>query len=155
METFIERSGQLFAWSTSLLVWLICIDVFMRYVLNYSFIWIVELEIYFFAFTFLFGFAYTFKHDKHVRVDIFYNKLKEKSKARVNLLGGILFLVPWCVISIYVCFKYFWTSFLINEHSRQPGGLPYLFLLKACLFIGFSLLLIQAIVSIINSIKDY
>lgn len=148
-----ESTGKLFAWSTSLLVWVICIDVMMRYVFNHSYIWIIELEIYFFAISFLFGSAYAFKHDKHVRVDIFYSKFSDKGKSWVNLIGGLLFLIPWTVISIIVCFQYAMASLKVHEGSAQPGGLPAVYLLKFCLVIGFSLLLIQGIASVLKSIQ--
>jgi len=151
LETINEQAGKLFSWCTSLMVWVICIDVLMRYVFNYSFIWIVELEIYFFALTFLLASGYAFKHEKHVRVDIFYAKFSAKGKALVNLLGGVLFLLPWCVISIMVCWKYALTSFKIGESSPQPGGLPALYVLKFCVVIGFVLLLLQGLASIIRS----
>jgi len=134
------------------MVWVICIDVIMRYVFNSSFIWIVELEIYFFALSFLFAAGYAFKHDKHVRVDLFYAKWSAKGKARVNLIGGLLFLLPWCIVSIMVCWKYAMTSFRMGESSPQPGGLPALYILKFCLVISFVLLLLQGIASIIESI---
>ncbi len=147
-----ENVGKLFAWSTSLMVWVICIDVIMRYVFSTSFIWIVELEIYFFALSFLFAGGYAFKHDKHVRVDLFYAKWSAKGKARVNLIGGLFFLMPWCIVSIIVCWKYAMTSFKLGENSQQPGGLPALYILKFCIVIGFVLLLLQGIASIIESI---
>lgn len=154
LEWINENTGKLFAWSTSLMVWTICIDVIMRYVINQSFIWIIELEIYFFAMSFLFASGYAFKHDKHVRVDLFYARWSKKGKSRVNLIGGIFFLIPWCVVSLIVCWKYFLTSFKMGESSAQPGGLPALYILKFFMVLGFALLLFQAIASIIQSIQN-
>lgn len=134
------------------MVWTIVVDVIMRYVFNYSYIWIVELEIYFFALSFLFAAGYAFKHDKHVRVDLFYAQWSDKGKARVNLIGGLFFLLPWCLVSIMVCWKYAMTSFRLGESSPQPGGLPALYILKFCLVISFVLLLIQGIASILEAI---
>lgn len=152
-ETINENIGRIFAWCTSLMVWVICVDVFMRYALQISFIWMVELEIYLFALTFLFGSGYAFKHDKHVRVDLFYAKLQERGKAKVNLIGGLLFLLPWCVVSIIACWKYAMTSFRMGESSGQAGGLPALYILKFCMVLGFVFLLMQGIASIIHAIE--
>ena len=152
-EAINENIGRIFAWCTSLMVWLICIDVFMRYVLGQSFIWMIEVEIYLFALSFLFASGYAFKHDKHVRVDLFYAKWSERGKAKVNLIGGLLFLLPWCVVAIMACWKYAMTSFRMGETSSQPGGLPALYILKFCLVLGFVFLLIQGIASIIHSIQ--
>jgi len=146
-----EKAGKLFSWSTSLMVWLICIDVVMRYCFNFTLIWIIELETYFFALSFLMASGYAFKHNKHVRVDVFYCKYSDKKKARIDFLGGLFLLLPWSLISSYVCFNYFLKSWKIGESSFQPGGLPALYILKFILFLGFLLLLIQALVSIAQS----
>ena len=153
LESVNEYIGKVFSWSTSLMVWVICIDVIMRYAFDYSFIWIVELEIYFFALVFLFGAGYAFKHEKHVRVDIFYAKFSPKGKALANLIGGVLFLVPWCVIAIMVCWKYAMNSYNMGENSPQPGGLPALYVLKFIVVVGFVLLLLQGVASILKSIR--
>lgn len=153
LEQINEFAGKLFSWATSLLVWLICVDVLMRYIFNYTLIWIIELESYFFAVIFLMASGYAFKYDKHVRVDLFYSSYSEKGKAWTNFLGGIFFLLPWTLISCYVCFNYFLKSYHIGESSAQPGGLPALYILKFILFAGFVLLLIQALASILKSWK--
>lgn len=152
LEAVNEKAGQLFAWSTSLMVWLICLDVLMRYLFNYTLIWIIELETYFFAIAIMMAGGYAFKHDKHVRVDLFYSKYSEKKKAWINLLGGIFLLLPWSLISSYVCFYYFMKSVRIGESSPQAGGLPALYLLKFILFAGFFLLVLQAVASIMKSL---
>lgn len=147
-----EYVGKGVSYFTGALVLLICADVFARYIFGTTVIWIVELEIYFFALIFLLGAGYAFQHDKHVRVDVFYSKAKPKRKAWINLIGGILFLIPWCVVVLQVAFRYAQNSFLINESSPQPGGLPALYLLKSAIFVGFTFLLLQAIASIIRSL---
>ncbi len=152
LESISERTGEIFSWATSFLVWLICLDVLMRYAFNFTLIWIIELETYFFALIFIMGSAYAFKYDKHVRVDLFYSKYSKVKKAWTDLLGGIFFLLPWTAMSAYVCFYYFLKSWHIGETSSQPGGLPALYILKFVLFAGFLLMVIQAIASILKSL---
>lgn len=112
------------------------------------------MEIYFFALCFLMASGYAFKHDKHVRVDLFYSNYSKKKKAWTNLLGGLLLLLPWSLISSYVCFNYFLKSWRLGESSLQPGGLPAIYILKFFLFLGFFLLVLQAIASILKSALD-
>lgn len=152
LESLNERAGRVFAWSSSLLVWLICADVVMRYCFNFTLIWVIELETYLFALVIMMASGYAFRHDRHVRVDVFYSTYSEKKKAWINLVGGVCLLLPWCLISSYVCFYYFLKSVRIGESSPQPGGLPALYCLKFILFAGFLLLLVQAIASILKSI---
>lgn len=153
LEKLIEWVGRVMSYLSAALVILICIDVLMRYLFNFTKIWVIELEIYFFTFLFLWGSAYAFKHDKHVRVDVFYQKRSAKGKAWINLLGGLLLLLPWCVVVMMVSWPYLFMSWKIGESSAQAGGLANLFLLKGSIFTGFFFLLLQALVSIFKSLE--
>ena len=152
LEWISEKAGKYFSWSCLLLVLLICLDVLFRYLFNFTLIWIIELETYLFALSFLMASGYAFKHDKHVRVDLFYSNYSELKKAWINLIGGIFLLLPWSMISSYVCFLYFLKSWKISESSAQPGGLPAIYILKFILFLGFILLVVQAMASILKSL---
>ena len=76
-----EKVGQATSWLTVTLMLLICFNVTMRYLFNNSEAWRTELEWHLFALIFLLGAGYALKHDKHVRVDLFYAKFSEKQKA--------------------------------------------------------------------------
>lgn len=148
-----ESAGKIISWFATILVWVICVDVVIRYLFDFTYIWINEIEIYFFAFLFLLSAGFAFQRDKHVRVDMFYSNWSEKRKAWVNLVGGILFLLPWSMVIIYVSYKYALNSWNIGEGSPQPGGLPALYILKFSIPIAFSLLFLQALSSILQSLK--
>ena len=153
-----EQIGRLTSWLTALLVLLVCYDVFTRYMMNETRAWVMELEWHLFALIFLLGAAYALKHDKHVRVDLFYADFSNIDKAWVNLLGGILFLVPWCLMVIYWSFDYANLSLSVREGSPDPGGLPARYIIKFVVPLGIGLLLLQGISSIISSIfvlKDW
>ncbi len=147
-----EKVGNAIAWLTSLLVWIMCLDVLMRYVLNVSFAGLFELEWHIFALIFLLGAAFTLKNDKHVRVDVFYSQYSERGKAWVNLIGTIIFLVPFCIVVIKSSIPFVISSFNILEGSPDPGGLPLRFIVKSAIPVGFSLLLLQATSLIIKSV---
>ena len=144
--------GQVAGWSSIVLVVLVCLDVILRYFFQWSRVWMMELELYLFAMTFLLGGAYAFQKDQHVRVDVFYTNMSEKGKARVNLIGGILLLLPWCFIVMYISQRYFFKSWRIGESSGQPGGLPMLYIKKGMLFVAFFLLSLQGVSSIYKSV---
>lgn len=152
IDSMNEWVGKTVSWLTLLLVLLICADVVMRYFFDFTKVWVIELEIYFFAIIFLLGSGYAFKHDKHVRVDVFYSKLSNKKKAFIDLMGTIMFLLPWACIIIWVGYNYSYFSFMMNESSAQPGGIPALYILKFMIVIGFVFLLLQAISTILKSI---
>ncbi len=53
-------------------------------------------EWHLFAILFLMSSAYTLLKDEHVRVDLLYSKYDRKKKAWIDLIGTVLFLIPFC-----------------------------------------------------------
>ncbi len=147
-----EAVGRGVAWLTTVLVLVIVYDVAARYLFNTSSAGIVELEWHLFAIIFLLGAAYALKHDRHVRVDVFYQNLSPKRQAWVNLTGTILFLIPFCVVAMVASWEFTANSWAIQEGSPDPGGLPARYVVKAAIPIGFVLLLLQAVSLLINSL---
>ncbi|OED47529.1 C4-dicarboxylate ABC transporter permease [Flavobacteriaceae bacterium (ex Bugula neritina AB1)] len=148
-----EKTGNLISWVAVLLAVLIGVDVIIRYIFQFTFIWMIETEIYLFGILFLLGSGYTFKYEKHVRVDVFYAKLSKKRRAWIDLLGGICLLIPWCYVVIVTSWYYGFSSFMMNESSPQPGGLPALYVLKFCITVGFIFLVIQGASQLLKSIQ--
>jgi len=149
-----ERIGKGVAWLTTVLVLLVCYEVLLG-VFNQSSNWITELEWHLFSLIFLLGAGYAFKHDRHVRVDLFYTKFSSKDKALTDLIGNLLFLVPWCIVLIYFSFFYAWESFKIQEGSPDPGGLPARYIIKFSIVLGILLLLLQSIAEAIKAFDTY
>ena len=147
-----EWVGRSVSWLTTLLVILVCFDVVTRYLFSETEAWIMELEWHLFALIFLLGAGFAYKHDRHVRVDLFYARFSDRDKALVNLVGNVLFLIPWCILVIIFSFKYGMAAFRIGEGSPDPGGLPARYIIKFAITAGGILLLLQAIAAVIDSV---
>lgn len=140
-----EKVGAAISWLTTVMMLLVCFDVFTRYLLKRSSVAVQELEWHLFAVIFLLGAGFTLKHNRHVRVDLFYARLTHKGRAWIDLLGSLLFLLPFAALIIWTSFTFVKNAFLIGETSPDPGGLPARFLIKAAIPVGFALLLLQAL----------
>ena len=138
-----EGVGRGTSWLSTLLVLVVCYDVLTRYLLKSSSVAVQELEWHLFSLLFLLAAAYTLRHDKHVRVDVLYTRFSPSLQSWVNLLGSLLFLVPFCLLVIWSSRKFVWSSYSIGETSPDPGGLPRRWLLKSAIPLSFSLLLLQ------------
>ena len=149
-----EWIGRGTAWVSLALVAVVFIDVVMRYAFNRSFVFTQELEWHIFAFIFLIGAGYTLLHDGHVRVDIFYQRLGFKGQAWINLLGVLIFLIPGCLMIIVTSWHFVVRAFAVGEGSPDPGGIPYRFIVKGLIPVGFSLLLLQGISMGIHSLMQ-
>jgi TRAP-type mannitol/chloroaromatic compound transport system permease small subunit len=140
-----DHIGRGVAWVTLGLVVVVFVDVVMRYLFKTSFVFTQELEWHLFGFIFLIGAGYTLLRDGHVRVDILYQRLGFKGRAWVNLVGVLTFLIPGCILVITTSWKFAHYAWVIGEGSPDPGGIPYRFLVKGCIPVGFSLLLMQGL----------
>jgi TRAP-type mannitol/chloroaromatic compound transport system, small permease component len=102
--------------------------VILRYFFGVGWIWLQEIILWLHALIFLLVAPYALEEDAHVRVDVFYRKLPEKTKSLVNLFGALLFLCPFSLLLFFSSLDYVLTSWSIGEASRDAGGLPFPFI---------------------------
>ena len=111
----------------------------------------LEMQWYMFTGIVLFGGPYTLKVNEHVRVDLFYGMVSERTRIWIDIIGGLLFLLPICLILIYFTWPWFWESLQINEQSNNAGGLVR-WPVKLILPVGFGLMALQGISEIIKRV---
>ncbi|MCD4667803.1 MAG: TRAP transporter small permease subunit, partial [Sulfurimonas sp.] len=85
------------------------------------------------------------RENAHVRVDIFYASYSQKTKALINFISSLFFILPFSFLIIYIGLGFVEMSFVQNEASSNPGGLEYRYLVKALLPLSFVFLSLQAI----------
>lgn len=146
-----ERVGRWSAWLALLLVGIVTYDVVMRYLFNITYVFIQELEWHIFAVMFLITAGYAHLLDSHVRVDIFYVRLRPRARAWIDFLGGLLFLFPTTFLLIWTSIPFVKASVADLEGSPDPGGIPGRFVLKAVIPLAFFLLGIQGISATIKN----
>ena len=152
LKKIISKTGKISSWFSLALVLLISTDVLLRYIFNFSTASLYEMEWHLFAIIFLLASPYTLQKNKHVRVDVFYNNFSKRKKNIIDLIGNIIFLIPFSFIIFYTSLPFVEDSYSILESSPDPGGLPYRFIIKSIIPIAFFLLMIQGI---LNTIKNY
>lgn len=153
LRKLIAACGKAVAWLTLVMVLLTFVIVILRYGFNLGWIWLQESLTYLHVTVFCIAAAWTLQQDGHVRVDIFYAAMTEKQRARVDLLGSLLFLVPLCIFILVVSWPYVANSWKLLESSREAGGLPLVFLLKSLIMVLPALLLVQAAININDAWK--
>jgi TRAP-type mannitol/chloroaromatic compound transport system permease small subunit len=111
----------------------------------------LEIQWYMFAGMVLLGAPYTLKMNEHVRVDLFYGIASERTRIWIDSVGGLLFLLPICVILTYFTWPWFVESWTLNEASSNAGGLVR-WPVKLLLPVGFFLMAIQGVSEIIKRV---
>ena len=145
IDKTIKYLGYFTASILALLVLLVVYDATARYLFSTGSIALQELEWHLFDIIILFGIAYTLRENAHVRVDIFYANYSQKTKALINLISSLFFILPFSFLIIYIGIDFVSLSFIQNEMSSNPGGLEYRFLVKALLPLSFIFLSLQTL----------
>lgn len=111
----------------------------------------LELQWYLFGAAFLLAAAYTLLENEHIRIDIFYGGRSRRTQHWIDLIGHLLFLMPFVILMIWLMVPWLERSILSGERSMNAGGL-ILWPAKALLLAGFTLLFFQGISEIIKKI---
>lgn len=151
IDSLNERIGKTISWAALLAVLITFLVVVLRKGFDWGSIAMQESALYFHALLFMAGAAYTFKHQGHVRVDIFYQKCSTRTRAWIDLLGALLLLMPLSIFIVLISADYVLDSWRQLESSRETGGLPLFYLLKTLIPVLGILLFLQAISSMIHA----
>ena len=112
---------------------------------------LTEAQWYMFAGMVMLGGAWTLKVNEHVRVDLFYGAISERARTWIDLLGGLFFLLPLCIMLIYFTWPWFMQAWTQNIYSNAAGGLPR-WPVRLMLPLGFGVLMLQGIAEIVKCI---
>jgi len=143
-----DRIGAVIRWLVLVMVVVAAANAVVRYFsrdlgLTLNLTPATEVQWYLFSVIFLLGSAYALRHDAHVRVDVLYERLQPRTRAWIDLVGTVVFLIPFSALMLWVSFPAVRTSWQIRETSPDPGGLPR-YPIKALILVSFGLLLLQA-----------
>ncbi|GLO61055.1 C4-dicarboxylate ABC transporter [Vibrio sp. MACH09] len=157
MEQLVNRIGDVLGWLSSILFLLLLVnvvyDVVMRYVFNDVSIAFQEMEWHLFSSVFLLGVPFAIRSAGHVRVDVFYERLSLRAKAIIDLLGTLIFLLPFCLLVAWFGIDFAKESYALGETSGDPGGLAYRWVIKAMIPTSFIFMAISGIGLLLNSIN--
>ena len=130
VDAFTDLCGRLLSWLVLFMAVLTTCVVVLRYGFDIGSIATQETVTYMHGCVFLLGAAYALKKGAHVRVDIFYRYFSARTRAWVDSLGGIVFLLPLCAFILASSWGYVSESWGMRESSAEPGGIPAVYLLK-------------------------
>jgi TRAP-type mannitol/chloroaromatic compound transport system permease small subunit len=125
--------------------------VVFRYALGFGSIRLQESVLYAHAGLFMLAAAWTLQIDGHVRVDIFYARGTARTRAVVDLLGAVVFLLPFAAVLFALTLPYVERSWRIFEGSPQPSGLPFVYLLKTVILVFAALIGLQGVAQAIRA----
>ncbi len=168
LNKIIDIVGWICVVAMLLMVVNVFIDVFVRYVVvevmksldlylwyDANLYWLggvgmQELEWHWFSVMFLFGLGYTLRENGHVRVDVFYDNFHRNTQAWINIVGALIFTIPFSILIIHYGWDFFLESWMNEENKGDPGSLPRLWPIKFTIFSSFIILILSAITVILE-----
>lgn len=144
-----EWIGKAVSWLILAAVLVSAGNAIIRKVFNMSSNSWLELQWYLFGAVFMLAAAYTLKQNEHIRIDIFYGTRSKKTQDRIEMFGHLFFLLPFCLLMVWLLVPYTWHAIKSGEVSANAGGL-ILWPSKAIILAGFVLLTLQVVSEIIK-----
>jgi TRAP-type mannitol/chloroaromatic compound transport system permease small subunit len=146
-----ERVGRAVAWLVLVAVLLSTGNAISRYALSLSSNAWLEIQWYLFSAIFLLAAGYTLRHGGHVRIDILYGRYSPRTRAWIDIFGGLFFLMPMAVLILYLSWPVFVQSYSGHEISGDAGGLVR-WPVKLLMPVGFALLVLQGLSQIVKRV---
>lgn len=151
IDRFNEVVGKAVGWLILLSILVSALNAVVRKVFNASSNAWLELQWYLFGAAFLLAAAYTLRENEHIRIDIVYGNFSRRVQHWIDLLGHLLFLMPFVVLMIVYLVPYVALSYRSGEFSSSAGGL-LIWPGKSLLLAGFVLLGLQGVSEIIKKV---
>ena len=152
IDRFIDVVGACTSWVALVIVLLMATNVLLRYSFSVGSVWSQELEWHLLVPLILFGMSYALRHGEHVRVDIVYGSFSPRAKLLVDFLSALL-TIAVSVLMLWFSLNYVQQSYVIDEGSPDPGGIPHRYLVKGLIPVGFALLLLQGVANALGCIE--
>jgi TRAP-type mannitol/chloroaromatic compound transport system permease small subunit len=152
IERFVDALGRWTSWIALAIVMLMASAVLLRYAFSEGSVWEQELEWHLLSPLILVGMSYALRHGEHVRVDILYARFGARARHLVDLVSALL-TIAVSVLVIWYSIKYVQQSYVIDEGSPDPGGIPHRYLLKALIPAGFAVLALQGVAAVLASVE--
>ena len=151
IDRFTDWTGRMVSWLTLAMVLMTLVVVVLRYYFQSGSIALQESITYLHGLVFMLGIGFTLQRGGHVRVDIFYRGFSPQKKALVDLIGGLVFLLPVSLLILIFSWDYVVASWAIGETSEERSGIQGIYLLKTLLLLMPATLMLQGLAEILRS----
>jgi TRAP-type mannitol/chloroaromatic compound transport system permease small subunit len=144
--------GKAAAWLIILLMTVVCVEVFKRYIMNAPTAWIFDAENMMYGTLFMLAGAYTLAQNAHVRGDFLYSSMRPRTQAALDLALYLLFFLPGILALIYAGSEFAADSWRIHEHSNVTAEGPPVYQFKTVMPIAGAMVMLQGIAEILRCI---
>ncbi len=154
LDRVITKIGKLAAWAGLGLIVVTIFDVVTRRFLVLGSTKLQEAEWHLHVILFAFCLGYAYLKDSHVRIDLLREQLKERTQWWIEVIGILVFLLPFCILVVWFGIDFVHRAYATNEVSASATGLTHRWLIKMAIPIGFSVLAVSGIAILLRKIVE-
>lgn len=145
--------GEAMSWAILLVVLLSTGNALARKLLSTGSNAALELQLYLFAAIFLLNGGNTLLRNEHIRIDVLFIRLKERTRLWIDVLGILVFLLPMAGMTAWMTLPMLARTYAGSETSASTGGL-LLWPAWALVVTGFVLLILQALAELVKRLAQ-
>lgn len=150
LDNMVRRIGHVFCWANALLIAVIILQVTLRYGFNNGLVMLEEAQWHLYAIGVMFGLSYAQVNDAHIRVDVVYMQLSDRTQRIIEIVGICLFVLPFIYVVLSHSLDFVADSWRTSERSDAPLGLPARWAIKSVIPLSFGLLGLSAVSRLIR-----
>lgn len=144
--------GKAAAWLIVVLMLVVCVEVFKRYIMNMPTAWIFDLDNMLYGSLFMLSGAYALAQNAHVRGDFLYSSMRPRTQALLDLVLYFVFFLPGIAALLYAGWEYAGDSWRIDEHSNVTADGPPVYHFKTVIPVAGALVLLQGVAEVVRCV---
>ena len=152
LDMFLSFVGKIGAWCAIPLIAIIIFDIISRRFFVLGSTKLQEMEWHLHAALFLLALGYGYLKNSHVRIEIIRERFSIKTKAWLEVIGVLLFVLPYTGLVIYFGINFVSRSFVSGEVSAAMTGLSHRWIIKSFIPLGMSFLWLAGIAVLLRNI---
>src|SRR5665647_1491057 len=145
-------AGKTAAWLIIILMGVVCVEVFKRYIMNMPTAWIFDFDNMLYGTLFMLCGDYTLAQNAHVRGDFLYSSMRPRTQASLDIVLYLVFFVPGIAALIYAGADYAGDSWRIAEHSNVTADGPPVYHFKTVIPIAGAMVMLQGLAEIMRCV---
>mgnify|MGYP001498594888 FL=1 len=151
IDLFSKWTGNVVCWITVPLILAMVYEVLARKLFTAPTMWAYDMSRFLYGALFMLGAGYALSKGVHIRADFLYRNFKVKTQGTIDFILYILFYFPGLFVFLYMTNIFVYESFKRGEKAMDSGWMPFMWPIKACLWVGIVLLLIQGVSELLKS----
>ena len=153
LENILVGVGKLGAWLSLPLIAIIMFDIISRKFFVLGSTKLQEMEWHLHAALFLLALGYAYLKNSHVRIEVIREGFSTKLKAILEVIGVVLFILPYTGLIIWFGIDFVSRSFGMNEVSSALTGLSHRWIIKSFVPMGMAFLWLAGISVLLRNIS--